>query len=526
MSVESQETEGPFSAAENGAAKSRPLGQAVGRGFSWLSLSFLAGKLLSFVAQLLLGLWLTKDEFGVFAIATSVATLAKVFHDGGLAYLLVQRGPDEYPRLAGPGFWISITFSTVAGTILALAAPGASWVYGDQRLTPMLLIIALSLPLGAPAQIPRAKLRMNLQFRELTIIAIGSYALRHLGSIALAYLGFGAKSFVLPLLAVATFESIACYAATKEKLWREPFGLAIWSEMLKSSLWAVIALFFSTFLLYGDYLVLGFYLSKGVLGQYFFGYQLTVQIASLMSVNLQQVLLPVLSRLANDVARQASALIRTLRVLILVMSPLSLAIAVTIQPLESILWREKWAAAVPLMQIFAAATPLRLLDAVLYAVLMSRGRFRLVAWLTLIEGLALMSTAWLAYGLAGSNLTGLAAYISTGQVAFNLALGLALMRSWGIASRELFSAILPGWLIAIIAAIVTLWISPLAIDQSNRVLVIAFNLCLFSSLFMIAMRTCYSSHITELLSVIPRTIGEPLRRALRLAPQRWNAESP
>lgn len=500
------------------------MGRAVGRGFSWLSLAFLAGKSLSFLAQLLLGYLLTNDEFGVFAIASSVATLAKVFHDGGLAYVLVQRGPDDYPRLAGPGFWIGVTFSTLAGTILALAAPVASWAYGDQRLTPMLLIIALSLPLAAPAQVPRAKLRMNLQFRELTLITVGSYALRHLGSIALAYLGFGAKSFVLPLLAVAVFESIACYVATREKLWREPPRFAIWAEMLKSSLWAVAALFFSTFLLYGDYLVLGFYLSKGVLGQYFFGYQLTTQIASLMSVNLQHVLLPVLSRLANDAVRQASALVRTLRVLILVMSPLSLAIAVAIQPLESLLWREKWAAAVPLMQIFAAAAPLRLFSTIMHAVLMSRGRFQLVAWLTLIEGLALMSTAWIAFELAGSNLTGLAAYIAVGQVAFNLALSLILMRSWGIATRECFSATLPGWLIAIIAAIVTLWVSPLAIDQSNRLLVIVFNLCLFSSLFIIAMRTCYSSHITELLSVIPRTMGEPLRRVLRLAPQRSNVE--
>lgn len=502
-----------------GATKPQALGRAVGRGFSWLTLSFLTGKCLSFVAQIVLGILLAKEEFGIFAIASSIATFAKVFHDGGLAQLLIQRGPEQFRSLAGPGFWIGICFSTAAGGLLAIGAPAAAHFYGDPKLAALLWVIAISLPLGAPAQVTRAKLRLDLRFRALTIISIGSVAIRHLGSIALAYQGFGAMSFVLPLLGVALFEDVAMFAATREKLWRERPNVSIWPELLRSSLWVVAALFFSAFLLFGDYLVLGLYLSKGALGQYYFGYQLTTQISSLVAVNLQLVLLPVLSRLAGDVVRQAAALVRTFRALVLVVAPLSLALTVIIEPLEYLVWHQKWAGVVPLMQVFAIAAPLRLFSTILHAVLTSRGRFRIVAWLTLLEGIVLMTTAWLAVKLVGSNLTGIAIIIASSQVLFNLILGSVLMHHWGVKVREFFRALLPGWGVAVIAAGVTLGISPLFINEAHRIVMIVANLAIFSGIYLLAMRTCCSSHFAELLAIMPQTVAEPMRRCLWLKPQ-------
>lgn len=495
------------------------LGRAVGTGFSWLSLSFIAGKVLSFAAQIALGALLSKADFGVFAIASSVATFAKVFHDGGLAQLLVQRGSDQFRFLAGPGFWIGVCFSTAAGVMLAAGAPLAAHLYGDPKLTSMLWVIALSLPLGAPALVTRAKLRIDLRFRALTIISIGAVAIRHLGAIFLAYQGYGALSFVLPLLAVAIFEDVAMFVATREKLWNESPNIRAWPELLRSSIWVVITMFFSGFLLFGDYLVLGLYLSKSVVGQYFFGYQLTTQIAALMWVNLQYVLLPVLSRLASEPARQAAAFIRTVRVLMIVMSAMSLALVVVIEPLEFLVWKQKWAAVVPLMQIFAIAAPLRSLSTVLHAVVMSRGQFRMLAMLTLLEGLALVASAWLAVQLYGSNLTGLAAVIGSSQVLFAMIMGGVLVRAWGIDVRVYLQALLPNWALATASAAITLAICSVAGYHEYRVATAVINLGLFGLLYIAALRCFRAADLIELLAVAPRSAADPVRRVLLLGPR-------
>lgn len=490
------------------------LGRAVGSGFSWLSLSFLVGKAFSFLAQIVLGILLLDEEFGVFAIATSVATFAKVFHDGGIAQLLIQRGPAKFEELGGPGFWMGMVFSVLAATALAAAAPAAAAVYGDPELAVLLWIIAFSLPLAAPAQVQRAKLRMDLKFRSLALITASSYFVRHLGSIALAYQGFGARSFVLPLLAVALFEDTALTIATRARLWRKRPNLAAWPSLLESSAWVIAISVFSGFVLYGDYLVLGLLLERGTLGQYFFGCQLTMQVAALMSVNLQYVMLPVLSRMADDRSRQAAALVRTFRVLMLVMAPLSMALAVGIEPLESLIWKGKWSAVVPLMQILSFAAPVRLFTIILHATLMSQGQFRTTAFLTMLEGITFTTAAALGYTVGGSNLTVIGLTVAAAQIVYCIGLSVVLMRRWGVWASTFFRAFAPGWGLAMAAAGATIAISRAFFAELPPAVELALSVTLFYAAFVAAMRLLCASHFSELFAVAPKRLANTLRRLL------------
>ena len=64
------------------------LGKAVGRGFSWLTVSLVAGKCFGAIAQLLLGRWISDEQFRDFAIVASFAAVVKVFQDGGVPQVL------------------------------------------------------------------------------------------------------------------------------------------------------------------------------------------------------------------------------------------------------------------------------------------------------------------------------------------------------------------------------------------------------------------------------------------------------
>ena len=109
--------------AELSEPSPQQFGRDAGSGFSWMTLSLLLGKVLIFLAQVVLARVLTKEEFGVLAIVAAVAACIKIFHDGGVPQVIVQRGSDEFERLQGAAFWICLSISLFAGVVLGFTVP-------------------------------------------------------------------------------------------------------------------------------------------------------------------------------------------------------------------------------------------------------------------------------------------------------------------------------------------------------------------------------------------------------------------
>ena len=304
--------------AESPEPSQQQFGRAAGRGISWMSLSLAIGKIFIFLAQVVLGWILTEEDFGVLAIVSAVIVFVKIFHDGGVSVVLVQRGEAAFERLQGAGFWLALTISSLAAIALALISPWIASAYQDDRLVNLLCVLALTLPLGSPIATFRARLQLDLRFRVISIISAGSFTVRSLGMIVLALSGFGVMSFVIPMLFAALFESLATFLAAQIHPWREPVRLNEWLSLLKDSKWVVFATTCRGLARNGDYLVLGLLLPKALVGLYFFGYQLTTQITFLIALNLRHVLFPVMTRLANEPDRQSKAIMRTIQMLMLV----------------------------------------------------------------------------------------------------------------------------------------------------------------------------------------------------------------
>ena len=492
------------------------LGKTAGQGFSWLTLSTVVGKILNFLTQLVLGAILLDEEFGIYAIAASVANFLRVLNDGGVAQILVQRGENQFSRLSGPAFWIAMCFSLVTGSLLAGIAPLAAYIYNEPKLLPMILLIAVTIPLSAPTTIFKAKLRMDLRFQTMAWISVAWFLIRHLGTILFALLGYGVMSFILSIPIVCLFELFATFMATRIFPWRTKLQFRLWAEILGSSFWVMAGAFFRGLARNCDYLVLGLLVSKATLGQYFFGYQLTVQIALLMATNIQYVLFPVMSRLANEPARQAKAIVRTIRLMVLVAAPLSLIVATTIESIEAIFWQEKWAMAVPLMKIFAIAAPIRLLPEIVHAAMTSRGQFGKSALLVLAEGALLMFSAWLAVALFGSNLTQIALLIAASQVAFSIILTLVILRGYGVQPTNVLGAFLPIWSTSIAVAATTIAVSELYLADTSLTVRLLLEIGLFSLQFLVLVRCFFAGQLDELASVIPRPLEGVVRRVFFL----------
>jgi O-antigen/teichoic acid export membrane protein len=489
------------------------LGKAAGRGFSWMSLSLGIGKVSIFLAQIVLGWILTDEDFGVLAIVAAVIAFVKIFHDGGISMVLVQRGAAEFERLQGAGFWFAMTVSSLAGIALAAVSPWIAEAYQDERLVKLLCVLALTLPMGTPGNLLRAKLQLDLRFRAISIISAGRFIVRSAGMIVLALLGYGVMSFVIPMLFVAIFECVTTYSATRIQPWRSPIRPKEWGSLLSDSKWVVFATSCRGFARNGDYLILGLLLHKSLLGLYFFGYQLTIQITFLIALNLRHVLFPLMTKLAADPARQSRAIVRTIRMLMLVAAPASILIATIIRPVEELVWRLKWEDAVPLMQIFAVVSPVLILTDVVHAALASRGQFRRSGLLILAEGLWLMGSAWLAVMLAGTNdITAVAMWIFGLQIAYALGIATWVLHSFQIGPGTVVGLLLPQWTVSLIAMGVAQAVGHLLPEGASAIVQIVVLTMVFLTVFIGTALVALRTELQDLANVAPRPIAKAIRR--------------
>jgi len=504
--------------AESSEPGRQRFGRAAGRGFSWMSLSLLLGKVFIFSAQIVLGWILTHEEFGVLMIVAGVAACIQIFHDGGVPQVIVQRGSDAFERLQGAAFWICLGVSLFAGVVLGAVAPVIAEYYDDERLVSLLRVLAITLPLAAPAAMLRAKLQIDLRFRTISFMAVGKFAVRSIGMIVLAWLGYGVMCFVIPLVFVAVFEFVFTFLATRATPWMHPPRFAHWPALVRDSYWVVCAAVFKGLARNGDYLVLGRMLPIALVGPYFFAYLWTTQITGLLALNLRHVLFPVMTKMVGDPARQASAIVRTIRLLILVAAPASMLIVVTIRPLESLIWHGKWVVAVPLMQIFALVSPILIFTDISHAALTALGRFRLSACLTLAEAIWLLASAWFAAVVAGNNIIGVAIWIIGLRIAYTLVVNALVLGTFGITVRQYLAAFLPQWLVALTAAGGTVLVGQFLPDDTASIAQVVVLALTFVAMFAVLARLLLGSQLEQFAKVAPGPVGVAVHRIFWLPP--------
>ena len=90
-----------------------------------------------------------------------------------------------------------------------------------------------------------------------------------------------------------------------------------------------------------------------MVGAYFFAFRLAIQPVQLLAGNLSNVLFPILAQLRGDPARQGEAALKASRVLSYVVMPYCFLQAAVAKPLLTLVFADKWLAAIPLMQILS-----------------------------------------------------------------------------------------------------------------------------------------------------------------------------
>lgn len=350
------------------------LGRRTAAGFVWLFAQTVLSKVVGIIGQLLLTRLLAPADFGLFSVAYAVTLGIGWMQQAGIREVLIRRAR-HYNGWVNAAFWLAVAIGTGGYVLAWMLAPLLERFYAMPHLASLIRVAALSPAFVTVANVAQAKLEIEMRFSALARLNFVMLLVQTVLSVVLARLGAGSYSFVVPIALLSLAGTLYLFWLTRPPLrldlqWRR------WRYFRSGVGFLVLAGACNFALWQGDYIILGRVVSKHELGLYFFAYGLSQQTLTLLTNNINSVLLPALSQLQNDRARQLDVYLRATRSLAVVGTLLCLLPAVMSGALLATFFNPKWAGAAPILTALSIGMAIRVADATSEALLKAQGRFK------------------------------------------------------------------------------------------------------------------------------------------------------
>ena len=330
-----------------------PVGKILVTGALWTSASEVLSGLAVLGANVLAARLLSPHDFGLMGVVTLGLTILDQLSQTGFHSALVQREKDVEAYLDVAFTWHVMRGVLIAG-LLALSAPLVARFYGESALAPVMLAVAMQPLVTGFANIGQIHFHRRLDFRALSLVKLGTVALR-LAVFVPAILHFrNVWALVAGVLASAISSVLVSYVShpyrPKFRWDRSRLG-----ELIRYGKWLTGFAAMTLCITYGDNLFVSKYLGLAALGVY----QLAYEVSNLPATNITHVLgrigFPTYARLQNDQAALRGAFLRVMRVTLLLAGPVSVLLFVSASDLVHHVLGEKWTRAIPLIRILSVA---------------------------------------------------------------------------------------------------------------------------------------------------------------------------
>jgi Membrane protein involved in the export of O-antigen and teichoic acid len=229
-----------------------------------------------------------------------------------------------------------------------------------------------------------ALLQKAMDFRTLAAAQLTATVLSGLVAIYLAFSGFGVWSIVAMYVASAAVNVAVLWIITP---WRPDFSLR-WDAVQDLSKFTRNFVFsvFNYWTRNGDNLLVGRFVGSAALGIYARSYQILLLPVSQVSGVITNVMFPALSAIQKDVKRVRELYLSSISVISLVTFPLTLGLFVVSRSFVLALFGDKWAAMIPLLQIFSLLGAIQSISTTVGWIYTSQGRTDIMFRFGLISG--------------------------------------------------------------------------------------------------------------------------------------------
>jgi O-antigen/teichoic acid export membrane protein len=317
---------------------------------------------------------LDPKDFGLLAMATVFSGLADQTQFFGVGPALIQRDTVT-PENQRAAFTISLLSSSLLYLVLFLCAVPIGWFYKDDRVVPILRVIALTFPIGALAVVPRATLRRNLTLRGEALTNLAVMLSDAAVTILMAWSGFGVWALVAGKVVGAAMTAVGLSMASP---WRPAIGLKDGDARSLLSFGTVITM--SSYMWYAyrsaDLLIIGRALGEVASGIYSMALNLARMPMERLWVALTPLLFPLFSRARSEPGELGRVLCRMTRYNALILFPLIAGLGAVADDAVSVVLGDKWQAATAPLRFLCLYLVTRSVLALLPPVLQALGLLR------------------------------------------------------------------------------------------------------------------------------------------------------
>jgi len=304
----------------------------------------------SLIVSIILARLLMPEAYGTISLVTVFTSILNVFVDCGMGISLVQK-KDADELDFSTVFYFNAAICGILYFVMFLIAPYIAAFYGISELTAVVRVLSLTIVVSGIRNVQQAYVTRNMLFKRFFWATLGGTIGAAAIGITMAYLGFGVWALVAQHLFNTTVDTIILWVTVK---WR-PKGIFS-LKRLKGLLRFGGRIFASSLLgaAYSDIrqLIIGKMYSSKDLAYYNRGKQTPNMVIENLSIAVDSVLFPVMSKAQEDVKRVREIMSRSIKLRVYVTAPLLMGMAFAAPALVDSILTDKWSACIPYLRIF------------------------------------------------------------------------------------------------------------------------------------------------------------------------------
>lgn len=318
--------------------------------FLWRFMERCGAQGVTFIVSIVLARLLDPKVYGTVALVTVFTAILQVFVDSGFGNALVQKKNADNIDFSTV-FFFNITVCTALYLIMFFCAPFIASFYKMPELTPVVRVMSLTLIISGVKNIQQSYVSKNLLFKKFFFATLGGTIGAAFIGIGMAYAGFGVWAIVAQNLFNQLVDTIILWVTVK---WRPQLIFSF--KRLKGLFSYGWKLLVSSLLDTGynnlRQLIIGKLYTAKDLSFFNKGQSFPNMIVTNINSSIDSVLLPTMSAEQDDKSRVRAMTRRAIKTSTYIMMPLMMGLAVSAEPLVSLILTDKWLPCVPFLRIF------------------------------------------------------------------------------------------------------------------------------------------------------------------------------
>lgn len=352
-------------------------------GLLWSVIERFSTQAVSFVLGIFIARILTPDDYGTVALLAIFFAISGGFVDSGFSSALVRK-VNRSETDNSTAFYFNVVVGAVVYAILFFCAPLIASFFDVPVLKELTRAIAITIPINSLCIVQQAQLTTKIDFKSQAKVALSAAIISGVTGLIMAHNGYGVWAIATQMVVASFVRGVLLWVIVS---WRPtmPFSKESFKELFGYGSKLLASGLLDTTYNNVYSLVIGKIFSPASLGNYSRAAQFAQFPSSNITGILQRVTFPVLCTIQDDDDRLRLNYRRIIRMSAFIIFPLMLGLSALAAPTITVILTEKWANAIPFLQIICFSMMWYPIHAINLNLLQVKGRSDLFLRLEIIK---------------------------------------------------------------------------------------------------------------------------------------------